>query len=309
MTPVLTSSETMPPAGEKLVDRALDDQESARKTFLRDTKLALIVMLVFQFWILPRFVNLSNSIDTNNRKIAILKAQDSALQELQKKLKSLRDIVRSANEELAKRLYELPTNLHRETQRLDAEIQEIRESSVSGAPRPARNPAVQTNVQEDSLWFLSGISEDEQKRLLSPDERIFRPAVAPIVLSKIIQPAFSNLNSELTSSMKRPFAAQRRNVEGVLMAKADILRSTKTDIDGIRELLAAAQKRIEDFHFVVPESDFWWGTLQGKEGMSHAQVVNTTKVTGELQGQLLHLSNQNSATESRISGLLPSMIT
>src|SRR5437879_2210350 len=103
------------PPDDKLLERVLEDQEGARKAFLRDLKLAFLVLLLFQFWILPRFVNLSDSIDANNRKIATLQTQDNALRELQRNLESLRRAVRRGADELAKRLAELPRELHGQT--------------------------------------------------------------------------------------------------------------------------------------------------------------------------------------------------
>src|SRR2546427_9427295 len=53
--------------GEKLLERALEDQESARKSLVREMKVGFLILLLFQLWMLPRFVSFSDAIDTNNK--------------------------------------------------------------------------------------------------------------------------------------------------------------------------------------------------------------------------------------------------
>ena len=93
---------------EKLLERALEDQESARNAFLRDLKLALLLILAFQWLILVRFVRLSDATRNNGSQVETLKVQENATHELQTALQSLQLALRRGADLTSKRLAEMP---------------------------------------------------------------------------------------------------------------------------------------------------------------------------------------------------------
>src|SRR5260370_17543429 len=84
-----TSTTGYAPPDEKLLDLELQGQESARNAFVRDLKLALLFVLLFQLLILPRFVRLSDATQTNRTNLDTLKTQSNATHELRTVLESL----------------------------------------------------------------------------------------------------------------------------------------------------------------------------------------------------------------------------
>ena len=187
--------------------------------------------------------------------------------------------------------------------RLDSEIRDLRAQEASGSSHPRSNPQAQT-TQSSETGFLSALSAEEERRVLSDNEQVFRAAISPLVRAQIIQPAFTDLNSQLVSSLQHPFAIGRQRVESVLIAQSDTLKSAKIDMVSIRAQLNTDQAKLNQMRFVMPESDFWWASLPAKGVFFGAQNVSSRSVTGELQRQLSKLKDENSATESRITAML-----
>src|SRR5260370_5961319 len=291
------------PADEKLLDLELQGQESARNAFVRDLKLALLFVLLFQLLILPRFVRLSDATQTNRTNLDTLKTQSNATHELRTVLESLQSVLKRGAVLTSKHLANMAEQLHQQASRLDSEIRELRNSAAPG-PAPSRPNMIVQTTRAAEIRLLSDLSPEQTRQVASNDPQVFRAAISPIVRTKIIQPAFADLNSQLISLLRQPFAVGRQRVESVLEAQNRNLKSAGTDPDSIRRQLSAEQDRLNDIRFIMPESDLWWATVQSKEGFFDQQNVSSRNVTDELQRQLSRLNHENAATETKIAALL-----
>ncbi len=298
-----TSTTVYAPPDEKLLDLELQGQESARNAFVRDLKLALLFVLLFQLLILPRFVRLSDATQTNRTNLDTLKTQSNATHELRTVLESLQSVLKRGAVLTSKHLANTAEQMHQQTSRLDSEIRELRNSAAPG-PAPSRPNMIVQTTRAAEIRLLSDLPPEQTRQVASNDPQVFRAAISPIVRTKIIQPAFADLNSQLISLLRQPFAVGRQRVESVLEAQNRNLKSAGTDPDSIRRQLSAEQDRLNDIRFIMPESDLWWATVQSKEGFFDQQNVSSRNVTDELQRQLSRLNHENAATETKIAALL-----
>ena len=105
----------------KLLDMALQEQQKARDTFLRDLKLALLLILGFQFVILLRFVKLAEDARANTERVATLTSQQRVLGNVQSGLEQLRSALMQGEAVLRKQLAAGPERLHGQMQQHKAE--------------------------------------------------------------------------------------------------------------------------------------------------------------------------------------------
>lgn len=288
-------SEPVKVSDETLLEHALQDLDSARNAFLRDMKLALLVSTFFQVLIFPRSVWLFDKTEADRANLNSLTVQSKATLDLEKSLQSLQSALTRGAGLVTKQLAQTPYELNRQFQSLD---NEIKDSPAPGAPGPSGQGVSQSRSPEAPSGpadFVSDLSPEQRKELreklglASTDPQHlqnFRAAIAPVVRKKILEPTFSSLNSQLASSLQRPFAIRSQQVMTALDTQSSPLQLAGVKVEEIQKDLDAQQAYISKMRFIMPESDSWLESLRSKEEFVQPLVGFLNHATTELQGQL-----------------------
>ncbi len=265
--------DTLPSDAElKFLDLALEEQRGARDTFLRDFKLALLVVLAFQFLILLPFLRLSRDSPDNKASVTSLTDQQRAVREVQNRLERLRST-----------------------------LKQVARSSSEPEPVDMR---VQRPLQSSVPHLLSGLSPEQMRQLeeayTAQKIESVRAVLTPLVRAEIIEPYFASLNTNSLALIGHPFEAQSVLLTRTIRKESSVLAELKLAPDSMIEELGRMQGRIGELHFNVPESDQWWESIGAKVQVVDALASNTDKMIGGLGQQLSKLSANTSVIDDQI---------
>ena len=229
----------------KLLERSLEEHEQARANFFRDLKIAVVLLLAFQFFVFFRFANLSDQQFEVRPQLEQAVAQQKALVEIRGAVEKIETTLKAGTEELATVLGDMPQQIRNELGHLNEDLTNFRAAPF---PPPRDESPVRQQMQlqisnanvnavrslnRTESKFLEELTLEESAELHTADTSspVFRERVVHIVEHQIIQPAFAELNEHVEDLVSAPLAnglAEWRQRTAALAT----LRSTGADVDG-----------------------------------------------------------------------------
>ena len=217
----------------KLLDLSLQEQQSARDAFLRDFKLALLLVVAFQFLILLRYVRLAEEARANAEGIANLISRQDALHEF-------RSVLVQGKARLSKEVLAGPEQLHGQMLQLDADLKQV--ARHSSEPDSVDMMTQQQPVQTWPPRLFSALSPDQMRQLKQAytSKRIdsVRALVTPTVRARILEPYFASLNSDSQTFIARPFRAKTAVLTRIIRGRSGVLTGLGIAPDSIAEDLS-----------------------------------------------------------------------
>jgi hypothetical protein len=295
----------------KMLERSLEQHESARSNFFRDLKFAGVVLLLFQFLVFFKFASLSDEKLEVRTRLTKAETNQRALADVQLAVGSIKTVLKKAAEGLTNSLTHVPSDIRDQLSHLAEELEEFR-----GQPfqLPPQRPAfVQDNAPVASRSaleriFLAGFTESEKKTLhdANTEENAYQDLVVRIVETKIIQPEFQRLNAAKENLLAKPLAsgmADLRNLSDQLttLRKSGIdVDSWLTNVEGVVTLAAGLK-------FSAPAASKWWSSRQSKADFASEAQLNTAGIVGQaidvLSGPERDLKSLSQKIEMAVTGL------
>lgn len=282
----------------ELLESSLRQQESARQNFSRDLKVAVVLILGFQFVIFFRFIDLNDQMKSNEKQIQSLQDAQVALNDVQAPLEDLKTVLQKGERELGERLKSVPSGLRAQIVEFENELGQLRHPPAAGLT-PAPRPMVQMPVQSPApaKTFLVGLSDADVKILVNSDfgHTDFESVIQQIVEHRIIQPAFGALNVDKERLLEKPYSAKKAQLLAALKSHDHVLQNYDLKPDQIAETVNQVQTQLNLLRFTPPRSDHWWKTFEGKARTSRDLVINTEhagdQIGQELRSQQLSLQS------------------
>lgn len=293
----------------KLLESSLRQQESSRQTFSRDLKIAIVLVLGFQFVIFFRFIDLNEQIISGEKQIGSLQNDQMALDDVQVHLGDLKTILQKGETELSERLKKTPSNLRAQIVKLEEELGELRsrQSDVGATPaaRPMIQMPIQTGAPAESL-LVAGLSDADVKILRNSDfgDPTFEKVVEQIVEPRIIQPAFAALNTDKDRLLEKPYGAKKAQLLATLRSHDHALEERGLKTGQIAETVSQVQTQLNLLRFTVPRSDRWWKTFEGKARVSKELVIDTEHLGDQIGQELRSQQLRLEAVGSQLTGLI-----
>jgi hypothetical protein len=289
---------------QALLQRAFEDQENARKRFIRDFKLIFLTVVAFHFLIFLRSIALWKEAARVGDQVRVLTDQRTAAHDFQSGLEKVIATVSAGKTNLTTSVSLVPQQLNGQMRQLDSELEELRQFGGSPPDRmPAQSPA-QIGIQNRAPGILSVLSAEQHQQLTSPDPRVVRAGLTPIVRERILQPAFQQLNEQVRTSMLLPFAAEKTTFLNTLRQRSATLKTIGIDTKSISAELDQMQARLQKLSFKMPASDQWWATYAGKVATLGSQNLDVQRVSDDVLHQLSNLTGSASEVEMRLAKLL-----
>lgn len=261
----------------KFLEHAMEAHSGANRTFLRDLKIVFVVLLVFQFALFFRFI------DLNDRRVAI----DDQLDRLREERAAFGQVgggvtaLEEAIQLVRARLDAAPDELRLPITRLEDYIDRLRApdpaspecTALPGSCPSPQNPMAQSPIQTaqtpnqgDGLDFAQGLTDHEIQVLTtaSPPEE-YDGLVKRIVNERIVPPIFTALNDEKDRVMGQGFADAKAAFLSTLEKHKATVAARGLRIADIEGAVNKAETDLRELRFAPPPTDTWWQTVGGKE--------------------------------------------
>jgi hypothetical protein len=282
----------MPNAEElnlKLLERALDQHESARTAFYRDVKVVAVALIIFQCFVFFRFTALSDDLLVLQPQWDQAVADQNALKHVHGALTAFKTALDSGSSEMARSVRNVPQDIRNELGKLDDELRTIREG------RAAPRSMLQQNIAQQSMpldqpfsgqfeGFLTENDADVLRRA-KPDDPAYNQIVIRLVEAQIIQPIYARLNQETETKLTKPLndaLTDLRKQEAAFTR----LRATGAEIDRWLANAATVVNATETLTFAPPNATLWWTSASTKAVVADAAQLNVAKITDEATAKL-----------------------
>lgn len=321
----------------KLLDSSQDRLEKARGAFWRDFKIAVILIVAFQFVIFFRFIDLNQRRIKLDEEKSHLQEDQRVLNDIEIQLSSLQSQLQKGARELSKGLQALPSNMHAQIKAFNNDLLKLRskaffERPVSNQSQGVQSVAHQINaaspvvrqspVQQSAMdikpnSLIASLSEADRKILSAADfgDPEFQRVAKQVVERGIISPMFRELNADKERLLTRPLVIKEKDLSTTLQEHADALRRNKLRPSAILNALNRVQDQVQAIRLRPPQSDQWWQTLQGKADVGQNLIINTGSMVGKIRvevaseernvttvgSHLSHLVQENQAKEKEVA--------
>lgn len=282
----------MPNAEElnlKLLERSLDQHESARATFYRDVKIVAVALIIFQCFVFFRFTALSDDLYVLQPQWDRAVADQDALKQVHGALAAFKATLDTGSREMARSVRNVPQDIRNDLGTLDDELRNIREG------RSAPRSMLQQNIARQSMpvdqpfsgRFVDLVTDIEQQTLRSakPDDPAYNQIVIRLVETQIIQPIYARLNQEREARLTKPLHDALIDLRKQEAAFAR-LRATGAEIDRWLADVAHVVVATETLTFAPPDATLWWTSASTKAVVADAAQLNVAKITDEATAKL-----------------------
>ena len=186
-----------------LLERSLEEHEHARANLSRDLKLAVVLLLAFQFFVFFRFANLSDQQFELQPQLEQAEANQQALLKVRGAVEKIETTLKNGTAQLATTLGELPQQIRNELGKLDQDLTAFRSEPLPPLrdERPmlqmqqlqianANIDAAQPSVGRDESRFFAELAPAEREQLHGAEASspIFRERVVRIVENRSSSP-------------------------------------------------------------------------------------------------------------------------
>ncbi len=287
----------------KLLERALDQHESARASFYRDVKIVAVALIVFQCFVFFRFTALSDDLFVLQPKWDQAVADQEALKQVHRALNAFKAALDTGSSAMARSLRNVPQDIRNDLSELDAELRNVRDGLAPPRSMLQLNIAQQAMPMDQpfSGRFVSLVTAKEQDVLRSakPDDPAYNQIVIRLVESQIIQPIYARLNQERAARLTRPLSdalTDLRNQETAFTR----LRATGAEIDRWVANAANVVDATETLTFAPPDATLWWTSASTKAVVADAAQLNVAKITDEATARLRGHDQELQALASKL---------
>lgn len=297
-----------PEHATQLLDRALQQHETARNAFSRDLAIAAIVILVFQFGVFFRFAYWSDRERVMNSQLAEQEADATAVQLIDTQLTSIAKTLKDGTEAFRKVIVDKPAQLRQKltwmfgqlddlNQDRAAKPEEIFERTTQRSNRPlenARAPNIAVQAAPDSnqsatplpAWWV-GLTDPERQMLR---EGRYGPEldqlIEKIVKQQYIAPVYTELAAEKVRLLETPLRQARETLVKLLEDSKESLTRREISPKVFLEPIDTDLREIEKLPLEPPEVLGWWKTRETKEGVFKDLGSQSFKALEQLQQKL-----------------------
>ena len=283
-----------------LLERSLEEHEHARANLSRDLKLAVVLLLAFQFFVFFRFANLSDQQFELQPQLEQAEANQQALLKVRGAVEKIETTLKNGTAQLATTLGELPQQIRNELGKLDQDLTAFRSEPLPPLrdERPmlqmqqlqianANIDAAQPSVGRDESRFFAELAPAEREQLHGAEASspIFRERVVRIVENQIIDPAFVDLNARAEALVVNPLTAglaELRQQTGALATLEATGANVESWLLNADQVVTIAKGLI----FSPPKEVDWWTSAVAKGNFADAAKLDTAKIADEAQAAL-----------------------
>jgi hypothetical protein len=302
---------------QKLLERSLEEHAQARSSFSRDLKVAVVLLLIFQFFVFFRFANLSDRQFELRPRLKEAQEQHEAVVTIRQAVEKMDTALKTGTTELTRFIGNMPQRIRNELEHLSEDLEKFQTAPLPSPddtstmmrqqfPNAASN-AVRPSVASESRFF-AGMSYDESVELhaAKTNSPVFRERTVRIVETQIIQPAFAELNEHAEDLVGQPLASALAELRQQTAPRA-LLNSTGADADGWLENAEQVVTMAKGLRFSPPKEVDWWTSAVAKGNFADAARLDTVKIAQEAGSALsrpdLELKALAEKMESSISSL------
>jgi hypothetical protein len=300
-----------------LLERSLEEHENARANFSRDLKFAVVLLIVFQFFVFFRFAKLSDQQFDLRPKLEQAEAHQRALGEIRTAVDSLEAALKTGTAQLTTLLGDLPQQIRNELGRLNDDLTAFRaapfppprnDMAMQMVQAPNANINAARSAHRSESKFIADLTFDQAAELHDVDTAspVFRERVVQIVEHQIIQPAFENLNERAAELVTAPLAKGAADLRE-RNAALTVLKANRADVDGWLKNADQVVTVARGLHFSPPAEGDWWTSARTKASFAKAAQLDTAKIAEEarsaLSGPDSELKSLAEKMESTIAGL------
>jgi hypothetical protein len=295
-----------------LLERALEEHESARANLSRDLKIAVVLLLAFQFFVFFRFTKLSDQRFALIPQVKQATAHQQALIEIGAVVDKIGASLKTGTDNLSQHLENLPQEIRNELTRLNEDLKNFKATPFP--PPIERQPQStlqisQMNVAANVAQRVSGnvsrffqdlnFTDSAALHAMEPDNPRYRETIIQIVETKIIKPAFETLNRQAKDLVRAPLETGLAELD----ARNDAIKTLKAagaKADDWRESAAAAVAVASQLKFTPPTELDWWMSAQTKDAVAREAILDTRKIASQAGAAL-------SGPETEIKSLAKTM--
>ncbi len=312
----------------KLLDRSLESHAAARQAFSRDLKIVVAAILVFQFGIFFRYVDMSDDAYRLDAQAKEVSEASAALKSVQDGLESLVGILKSGREAVAEDLKKAPPELRAEIVAINKAIADAgRPAPFAGNIAPD-NPAAQVAPVAGQRAvsrpdFFDDLTQDQKTILLKGQDREKLAGIAKQVLhSKILPAFFGDLNARKAEVVEKPFDAQADRIIEVLRTQETLIQrvfreeagepkgrlagASKWDPEAITEAILDAKAKVDTLKFEPPRGDDWLRTVSEKEAQFKVIEADIVKAMKQVEDELAGAKQSAQVAGGRLDQLAKS---
>jgi hypothetical protein len=280
----------------KLLERSLEQHENARANFFRDLKVAVVLLLAFQFFVFFRFADLSDQQFALRPKVEQAEARQHALVEIRTAVDKIEMALKTGTSELTAFLGGMPQEIRNALGQLNEDLKAFRAapfppprdnlaSQMVQAPNASINTVQSTNRVESR--FLADLTFDETAELHDVDTNTpsFRERVVHIVENKIIRPAFEELNERAADLVVAPLV---KGVADLRQRTTELatLKAAGADVEGWLNNAEQVVTVAQGLKFTPPAEVDWWMSARSKASFAKTAQLDTTKIAEEARSAM-----------------------
>lgn len=283
-----------------LLERSLEEHEHARSNLSRDLKVAVVLLIAFQFFVFFRFAKLSDQRFELQPQLAQAEAQHQALVEIREAVEKIETTLKAGTADLATTLGDLPQRIRNDLGELDKDLTAFQSQPLSQRDaRPMQQMQMQQQIPNAAFnavrpdrdgsasRFFADLTSEESEALHAAEASspVFRERVVHIVEHQIIEPAFVRLNQRAEELVVKPLETGLAELHQQTAALAT-LKTSGANVEGWLENAEQVVAVAKGLRFSPPSEVDWWTSAVAKGAFADAAKLDTTRIAEEARSAL-----------------------